>query len=101
MNTLHITDASFNKDVLESQKPVLVDFWAEWCGTVQDGCSDRRGDDREYDGKVVVGKVDVDSNQNIALNYNIRSIPTLMIFKGGEVRGQIIRTFTKNRLSND
>ncbi len=98
MNPLHITDNSFAKDVLESQKPVLVDFWAEWCGPCRMIAPIVEEIAREYDGKIVVGKVDVDANQNIAFNYSIRSIPTLLIFKGGEVVEQIIGAVPKKQI---
>jgi thioredoxin 1 len=87
-NTLTFTDDAFDKDVLNSEVPVLVDFWAEWCGpcrmmgpTVDQVASD-------YAGKVKVGKLDVDSNQQTAFRYGIRGIPTLLLFKGGQILEQ-------------
>jgi len=84
MDTIEITDANFN-EVLDTDKPALVDFWAEWCGPckmigpiVKELASD-------YDGKAVVGKVNVDENPNTAAQFGIRSIPTLLVFKGGEI----------------
>ncbi len=82
---LAITDATFNDVVLKSDKPVLVDFWAAWCGPcrmvgpVIDEISN------EYEGKVVVGKVDVDANQEFAAKYGVRNIPTVLVFHHGEV----------------
>ncbi len=81
---LEITEANFN-EIVNGDKPVLIDFWASWCGpclmlapTIEELAG-------EYEGKAVIGKVDVDANPNLAAQFGIRSIPTLLIFKGGEV----------------
>ena len=94
-NTLTFTDATFESDVLSSEVPVLVDFWAEWCGpcrmmgpTVDQVATD-------YAGKVKVGKVDVDINQGVAARYGIRGIPTLLLFKGGKVVDQKVGAIGK------
>ena len=94
-NTVNFTDASFDKDVLNADVPVLVDFWAEWCGpcrmmapTVDQVASD-------YAGKVKVGKLDVDTNQQTASRYGIRGIPTLLLFKGGQIVEQKVGAIGK------
>src|SRR5215471_21335097 len=84
-NTLTFTDDSFDKDVLNSDVPVLVDFWAEWCGPCRMMGPTIDQIATEYAGRVKVGKVDVDSNVQIAGRYQIRGIPTLLVFKGGKV----------------
>ncbi|MCD4750430.1 MAG: thioredoxin [Thermoanaerobaculales bacterium] len=93
--TIEISDANFDETVLQAEVPVLLDFWAAWCGpclmigpTVEQIADD-------YDGRAVVGKVDVDSNRDIALKYDIRAIPTLLIFKGGEVVDRLIGNVSK------
>jgi thioredoxin 1 len=82
---LEITDATFDEVVLKSDKPVLVDFWAAWCGPCRMVGPIIEEIASEYDGKAVVGKVDVDANQEFAAKYGVRNIPTVLLFKNGEV----------------
>jgi thioredoxin 1 len=92
---IEITDSTFQKEVLESNVPVLVDFWAAWCGPCKMIAPVVEEIAKEYDGKLKVGKVDVDANQQYAAKYGIRSIPTLLIFKDGKVVDQIIGAVPK------
>lgn len=98
-NVVTFTDANFQSEVLQSDKPVLVDFWAVWCGPcrmvapVVDQLAD------EYAGRAKVGKVDVDANQAISGNYGISSIPTLMVFKGGRVVEQVLGARPKQAIA--
>jgi thioredoxin 1 len=87
-NTLTFTDASWETDVLQSDKPVLVDFWAEWCGPCRMMTPTIDAIAEEYNGKAKVGKLNVDENGGTAMRYSIRGIPTLLVFKGGQVVAQ-------------
>ncbi len=84
MATINVTDEGFQKDVLDSDKPVLVDFWAEWCGPCRLVAPVMEQLAKEYADKLRVAKVDVDANQQVAMRYNIRSIPSILFFKDGK-----------------
>ncbi|MDQ3051999.1 MAG: thioredoxin [Bacteroidota bacterium] len=96
---IELTDANFDEIVLKSDKPVLVDFWAEWCGPCRMVGPVVEELSKDYDGKAVVGKVDVDSNPGISMKYGIRNIPTLLIFKGGEIVDKQVGAVPKSVLA--
>lgn len=98
-NTVELTDDNFQSEVQESDIPVLVDFWADWCAPCKAIAPAIEEIADEYQGKAKVGKLDVDSNQQTAMNFGIRSIPTLLIFKDGEVAEQIVGAVPKNQLT--
>ena len=98
--TLTFTDAGFDQDVLKSNEPVLVDFWAEWCGPCRMMAPTIDQIATEYAGKVKVGKLDVDSNVQTAGRYQIRGIPTLLVFKGGQVVEQKVGAVGKSDVKN-
>ncbi|MDG3582450.1 MULTISPECIES: thioredoxin [Galbibacter] len=96
---LEITDATFDEVVLKSEKPVLVDFWAAWCGPCRMVAPIIEQLSDEYEGKAVVGKVDVDANQEFAAKYGVRNIPTVLVFQNGEVVGRQVGVAPKNTYS--
>ncbi len=93
---LEITDATFDEVVLKSDKPVLIDFWAAWCGPCRMLAPIVEDLSKEFEGKVVVGKVDIDANQEFAAKYGVRNIPTVLIFKDGEVAEKQVGVAPKN-----
>lgn len=93
-----VTDSNFESEVLKSELPTLVDFWAIWCGPCKQIAPLVDAMANEYKGKLNVAKVDVDHNQIIAQQYSIRSIPTLLLFKGGKVVGQLVGTMQRAKL---
>lgn len=93
--TLTFSDASFDQDVLQSDQPVLVDFWAEWCGPCRQMSPTIDALASEYAGRVKVGKLNVDHNNGVAGRYQIRGIPTLLLFKGGKVVEQMVGARSK------
>ena len=95
-NALEINESNFEELVLNSDKPVLVDFWAAWCGPCRMVAPIIDELTEEYEGKAVIGKVDVDANQEFAAKYGVRNIPTVLIFKNGEVVDKQVGVAPKN-----
>lgn len=95
----NLTDASFDQDVLQSQEPVLVDYWAEWCGPCKMVAPVLDEIAREYDGKVKVCKINIDENTETPAKFGVRGIPTLMLFKNGSVEATKVGALAKSQLA--
>ncbi|MFZ1343032.1 thioredoxin TrxA [Thiothrix eikelboomii] len=98
-NIVSLSDASFEQDVLKSTLPVLVDYWAEWCGPCKMIAPLLEEIATEYQGRLVVAKLDIDKNQATPPKYGIRGIPTLMLFKGGAVEATKVGAMSKSQLA--
>jgi thioredoxin 1 len=95
----HTSDASFNADVIESDKPVLVDYWAEWCGPCKMIAPILDEVSKDYDGRLKIAKMNVDENRDVPAKYGIRGIPTLMLFKGGQLAATKVGALSKAQLT--
>jgi len=99
MSIVHVSDDTFETNVIKADKPVLVDFWAEWCGPCKMIAPILEQLAGEYEGRLEIAKLDVEAAQNTAMKYGIRSIPTLMLFKDGVVQAQHVGMLSKEQLS--
>jgi thioredoxin len=99
-NILEVTDSNFQAEVLDSKTPVLIDFWAAWCAPCRTIAPHVEALANEYSGKLRVGKLDIDSNQGVPQRYDIRSIPTLLVFKEGKVVGQLVGAVPRAKIED-
>jgi thioredoxin 1 len=99
-NVQTFTDANFKTEVLDSAQPVLVDFWAPWCGPCKMIAPTIDALATEFEGKVRIGKVNTDDNQNTAMEYGISAIPALLLFKGGQIVDKFVGVTPKDKLAN-
>ena len=99
MSITHVSDKSFDQDVLKSDKPVLVDYWAPWCGPCKQIAPILEELSRDYDGRLQIAKIDVDDNPETATRYGIRGIPSLLLYKGGEVVATKVGAVSKSQLA--
>ena len=95
----HTSDASFNADVIEADKPVLVDYWAEWCGPCKMIAPILDEVSKDYDGRLKIAKMNVDENRDVPAKYGIRGIPTLMLFKDGQLAATKVGALSKAQLT--
>lgn len=100
-NVLELTDDNFDSEVIKSDTPVLVDYWAVWCGPCRQIAPTVEALATDYQGQLKVGKMNIDDHQITPQKYGIRSIPTLLVFKGGEVVGQIVGAVPRSKLEDE
>jgi len=96
---IHVTDASFENDVLNAEGPVLIDYWAEWCGPCKAIAPVLNDIAEEYDGKLTIAKINIDENPGVPAKFGVRGIPTLTIFKGGNVEATKVGALSKSQLT--
>lgn len=101
MNEITLTEENFEQEVLQSKTPVLIDFWAEWCGPCKILSPLIEEIAKEYEGKLKVGKVNVDEQNGLAMRYNVMSIPTMKFFKGGQQVGELVGAAPKTTIVNE